>query len=105
MSPAFRFLCEQRKKLDKSTHSNSGTRFNPLPLRTKEETAALKTRKNVWKKGLIAFSRHNNCEPVCAMLINTKRNHSIAKRSVYVWVRKSRIKSGETGSQKRFIIE
>ncbi|KYZ62336.1 hypothetical protein BEN42_03810 [Leptospira interrogans serovar Canicola] len=51
----------------------------PFPLRTKEETAALKTRKNVWEKGLIAFSRHNNCEPVCAMLINTKRNHSIAK--------------------------
>ncbi|WP_155243092.1 hypothetical protein [Leptospira noguchii] len=37
--------------------------------------------------------------------INVKQNHSIAKRRVYVWVRKSRVKSGETGSQKRFIIE
>ncbi|EKO15730.1 hypothetical protein LEP1GSC081_3351 [Leptospira kirschneri str. H1] len=42
--------------------------FNPLPLRTKEETAAQKPPQKCIRKRLITFSRHNNCESVCAIL-------------------------------------
>ncbi len=45
---SIRFLCEQRKKRDpQNLQRGQRISFNPLPLRTKEETAAQKPRKDV----------------------------------------------------------
>ncbi|EPE85891.1 hypothetical protein LEP1GSC021_3179 [Leptospira noguchii str. 1993005606] len=45
---SIRFLCEQRKKHTSHLGTSKPREcFNPLPLRTKEETAAQKPRKDV----------------------------------------------------------
>ncbi len=65
---SIRFLCEQRKKPDPRSYTTDSQVFQSASFANKGRNSGSKAPQKCIRKRLIAFSRHNNCESVCAIL-------------------------------------